>query len=53
MKLLALDGQPQKPLLTAPLPYRQQRSESAETPVMTSLLSPMMEEWMPTSTVAG
>ena len=53
MKLLALDGQPQKPLLTAPLPYRQQRSESAETPPMTSPRLSKMEESMPKSIDGG
>ena len=50
MKSLALDGHTQKPLLTAPLPRRQRRSEPAETPEKTvSPTSPIMEEWTPNS----
>jgi hypothetical protein len=50
---LALDGHTQTPSLAVLLRVTEKYSESAETPVMTSPMSPMMEEWMPYSIVEG
>ena len=40
-------------MLTALLLIQQQRSELAETPEMTSPMSPMMEEWIPKAVAGG
>ena len=53
MMSLALDGRPEMQSPAALLPIRQQRSESTETPRLTSPRSPKTEESMPNLLDAG